>query len=389
MLALLLARRGVRVTLLEMHHDFDREFRGDTVHPSTLEILDQIGLAERVHELRHSKVSAPTLLTTRGPFTPFDLSRLKTKYPYILMVHQKDLLALLTEEARKYEGFQLLMGASVTDLIRDDGVVRGVQYQTGGATHELHALLTVGADGRFSRVRHLAGINPVRTSPPMDVLWFRLPHIPGEDIDAPGGAFGGFARGHILGGFDRHDYWQAAFLITKGSYPSLRAEGIGGLRRRIVEIEPRLARHVESLTDWQQVSFLSVESSRCRRWYMPGLLLIGDAAHAMSPVGGVGINYAVQDAVAAANLLTKPLLAGSVTIDQLRAVQYKRQWPVRIIQALQTQIQRRVIANALRAQEQRGLSIPWFVRTFTRIPLLRDLPPRIMALGVVRVRVED
>src|SRR5215472_17116245 len=166
-LGLLLARRGVRITLLEMHHDFDREFRGDTVHPSTLEILDQIGLAERVHELRHSKVSAPTLLTTRGTFTPFDLSRLKTKYPYILMVHQKDLLALLTEEAKKYDGFQLLMGASVTNLIRDEGVVRGVHYQTGGASNELRALLTVGADGRFSRVRHLAGIQPVRTSPPM------------------------------------------------------------------------------------------------------------------------------------------------------------------------------------------------------------------------------
>jgi 2-polyprenyl-6-methoxyphenol hydroxylase-like FAD-dependent oxidoreductase len=223
----------------------------------------------------------------------------------------------------------------------------------------------------------------------MDVLWFRLPHLAEGDIDVPGGAFGGFARGHILGGFDRKDYWQAGFVIAKGSYPSLRAEGIGGLRRRIVEIEPRLARHVESLTDWPQVSFLSVESSRCRRWYAPGLLLIGDAAHAMSPVGGLGINYAIQDGVVAANLLAKPLLAGSVTVGQLRAVQRKRQWPVRIIQAFQTQIQQRVIANALEAQDQQSLSIPWFVRALTRIPFLRDLPPRIMALGVVRVRVED
>src|SRR5215813_8983697 len=197
MLALLLARRGVHVTLLEMHHDFDREFRGDTVHPSTLEILDQLGLADRVHELRHSKVSAPTLLTTRGPFMPVDLSRLKTKYPYILMVHQSDLLNLLTDEAKKYSGFRLSMGAQVTDLIREDGVVRGVRYQKDDEVHELPALLTVGADGRFSRVRHLAGIAPVNTSPPMDVLWFRLPHLV-DDIDAPGGAFGGFARGHIL-----------------------------------------------------------------------------------------------------------------------------------------------------------------------------------------------
>ena len=388
MLTLLLARRGVRVTLLEMHHDFDREFRGDTVHPSTIEILDQLGLAERVHELRNSKVSAPTLLTTRGPFTPFDLSRLKTRYPYILMVHQKDLLGLLTQEAARYPGFRLLMGANVTDLIREDGMVRGVRYQTDDGVHELRALLTVGADGRFSRVRHLAGIEPVRTSPPMDVLWFRLPHLP-QDIDAPGGAFGGFARGHILGAFDRKDYWQAAFVIVKGSYQSLRAEGIEGLRRHIVEIDPRLAKHVESLTDWRQVSLLSVESSRCPRWYARGLLLIGDAAHAMSPLGGVGINYAVQDAVVAANLLTKPLLDGRVPTDQLRAVQRKREWPVRIIQGFQAQLQKRVIATALRAQEQPGLRIPWFIRAFTRIPFLRDVAPRIMAMGVVRVRVED
>lgn len=388
MLGLLLARRGVRVTLLEMHHDFDREFRGDTVHPSTLEILDQLELAERAHELPSNKISAPTLLTTRGPFTPFDLSRLKTKYRYILMVHQKDLLALLTEEAKKYPSFRLLMGANVTHLIREGGVVRGVRYQTDDGIHELRALLTVGADGRFSRVRHLAGIEPVGTSPPMDVLWFRLPHLAGE-IDVPGGAFGGFARGHILGGFDRKDYWQVAFVIAKGSYQSLRAEGIEGLRRRILEIEPRLGKNVESLTDWHQVSLLSVESSLCRRWYEPGLLLIGDAAHAMSPVGGVGINYAVQDAVVAANLLTKPLLDNRLTVDQLRTIQRKRQWPVRIIQAFQTQLQKRVIATALRAQEQRTLHIPWFIRAFTRIPFLRDVPPRIMALGVVRVRVEN
>jgi len=388
MLALLLARRGVRVALLEMHHDFDREFRGDTVHPSTLEILDQLGLAERVHELRHSKISGPTLVTSRGPITPFDLGRLKTRYPYILMVDQKDLLALLTQEAKKYPSFRLLMGAKAVDLIRKDGIVRGVRYQKDDGDHKLHALLTVGADGRFSRMRHLAKIEPIGTSPPMDVLWFRLPHLP-EDIDAPGGAFGGFARGHILGGFDRKDYWQAAFVIAKGAYQSLRTEGIEGLWRRIVEIEPKLAKHVESLTDWHQVSLLSVESSRCRRWFVPGLLLIGDAAHAMSPVGGLGINYAVQDAVVAANLLTKPLLEGRVTTHQLRAVQYRRQWPVRVIQAFQTQIQRRLIATALKAQGHQGLSIPWFVRAFMRIPFLRDVPPRIIALGVVRVRVEN
>jgi len=263
-----------------------------------------------------------------------------------------------------------------------------VRYQTIDGVHELRALLTVGADGRFSRVRHLAGIEPVGTSPPMDVLWFRLPHLP-EEMNAPGGAFGGFARGHIFFGFDRKDYWQAGFVIIKGSYQSLRQEGIEGLRRRIVEIAPHLAEHVKSLTDWHQVSLLSVESSRCPQWYVPGLLLIGDAAHAMSPVGGVGINYAVQDAVVAANLLTGPLLDGRVTTDRLRAVQRKREWPVRLIQAFQAQFQKRVIEAALRDQRQTALRIPWFIRTFSRIPFLRDIPPRVMALGMVRVRVEN
>jgi 2-polyprenyl-6-methoxyphenol hydroxylase-like FAD-dependent oxidoreductase len=388
MLGLLLARRGVPTTILEMHNDFDREFRGDTVHPSTLEILDQLGLAESVHKLPGSKIFGPTLLTTRGPFTPFDLRRLKTKYPYVLMVHQRDLLALLTAEAKQYPGFQLLMGANVMGLIREDGVVRGVRYQRDGNVHELHALLTVAADGRFSRVRHLAGIKQIRTSPPMDVLWFRLPHFT-DDVDIPDGAFGGFGRSHIIGGFDRKQYWQVGLVIAKGSYRSLREQGLESLRRLIVEIEPRLAKCVESLQDWRQVSLLSVESSRCRTWYKPGLLLIGDAAHAMSPVGGVGINYAVQDAVVAANQLSESLLNGRISTDALHAVQSNRQWPVRIIQAFQTQIQKRVIAKALESREGQALHIPWFVRACTRIPIIRDLPARMIALGVGRVRVDD
>ncbi|HKV06475.1 MAG TPA: FAD-dependent oxidoreductase [Candidatus Acidoferrales bacterium] len=383
-LALLLARNGVRVTLLEMHKDFDREFRGDTVHPSTLEILDQIGLAGRVHQLRHSKVTSPAIQTASGTFAPFDLSRLKTKFPYILMIPQKNLLELLTDEAARYPSFHLEMGANVTELIQADGVVRGVRYIQNGRTLELRAALTVGADGRFSRVRHLAGIAPVGNAPPMDVLWFRLPRVPDDPL-GPGGAFGGIGHGHMVIGLDRGDYWQAGYVIPKGTYQGVRAEGIEGLRSHILEIVPQLKPHVEGLTDWRQVSLLSVESSRCPRWCAPGMLLIGDAAHVMSPLAGVGINYAVQDAVVAANLLTRPLLAGRPPLALLKAVQRKRKWPTRIIQSFQAQAQKRVVASALRSQQM--IRIPWFVRFFLAIPYVRDLPARLIALGMFRVRV--
>lgn len=386
MLALLLARRGVRVTLLEMHKDFDREFRGDTVHPSTLEILDQLGLAGRVRALRAGKVFAPIIQAANGTFAPFDLRRLKTKYPYILMVHQKLLLEILTQEAGKYPNFQLKMGANVTELITESGAVHGVRYASEDGTHEIRALLTVGADGRFSRVRSLAGFEPIKTSPPMDVLWFRLPRLP-SDPDAPGGAFGGIGRGHMVIGLDRGDYWQSGYVILKGSYQDVRAEGLEALRGHIVEIVPQLEKHVQSLTDWHQIMLLSVESSRCPIWYKPGLLVIGDAAHVMSPIGGVGINYAIQDAVVSANILTEPLLSGQVTVNRLREVQRKREWPTRIIQLFQAQGQKAVVANALRSLQM--VSVPWYARAFFRIPYLRDLPARLVAFGPVRVRVEN
>src|ERR1700690_2393902 len=217
MLSLVLARRGVSVTLLEMHKDFDREFRGDTVHPSTLEILDQLGLAEKVPQIRHSKVYAPRFMTTKGLFQPFDLRRLKTKFPYILMIPQSKLLELLTAEAARYPEFQLKMGANIYDLLRENGSVRGVRYQTSETQAEVRALLTVGADGRHSRVRHLAGFEPVKTSPPMDVLWFRLPKLAG-DMDPGSGLMGSIRAGRILVVLDRFDHWQAGFVFPKGQY---------------------------------------------------------------------------------------------------------------------------------------------------------------------------
>lgn len=386
-LSLLLARRGVPVTLLEMHKDFDREFRGDTIHPSTLEILDQIGLAAPLLEMRHSKISGPTIQLADGPFQPFDLKRLKTRFPYILMVPQVQFLDFITREAAKFPSFDLVMRANVRELVEEDGAVRGVKYLgPDDAWHELRAPLTVATDGRFSRLRQLAGIEPVKTSPPMDVLWFRLPKLP-QDIEVPSGLLGSVGRGYALIVLDRADYWQAGLVFPKGHYQELHAKGIVAIRQTIVEVEPGLAKHVESLTDWSQLSLLSVESNLCPRWHKPGLLLIGDAAHVMSPVGGVGINYAVQDAVVAANVLIAPLKGGRVTESDLAEVQRQREWPVRVIQRVQTAMQNNLIAKALSSQEP--FRVPWFIRVLLRIPVLRTLPARMIGFGPRRVRLAD
>ncbi len=386
MLALSLARRGVPVTLLEMHKDFDREFRGDTIHPSVMEILDQIGLADKLHEIPHTKVTGPTIQFADGPFRPFDLGRLKTRFPYILLVPQARFLEFITGEAARYPQFKLVMRAHVQQMVEEDGVVRGVRYLAPDGMHEILATLTVGADGRFSQLRRLAGIEPIKTSPPMDVLWFRLPKLPGEP-EIPGGLFGGIGRGRIFVMLERTDYWQAGLVFPKGQYQELRAKGLEAVRQSIAEVEPHFARHAGYLTDWHQLTLLSVESSRCPIWHKRGLLLIGDAAHVMSPVGGVGINYAIQDAAVAANVLTKPLLAGSVSGADLAEVQRQREWPTRAIQAMQSFMQKNLIGGALRAQT--ALTVPWQFRLFFRIPILRDLPARMIAFGVRRVRLNE
>jgi 2-polyprenyl-6-methoxyphenol hydroxylase-like FAD-dependent oxidoreductase len=386
MLALLLARRGVPVTLLEMHKDFDREFRGDTIHPSIMEILDQISLAEKLHQIPHTKISGPTLQFADGPFRPFDLGRLKTRFPYILMVPQVRFLEFITAEAAKYPQFRLVMHANVNHLVEENGTVRGVRYLAADGVHELRASLTVGADGRFSQLRRLAGFEPIKTSPPMDVVWFRLPKVPGEPGVA-GGAFGGIGRGRIFILLERNDYWQAGMVFPKGEYQKLRAQGVEAVRKSLIEIEPRFAKNAEALTDWQQLTLLSVESSRCPRWHKPGLLLIGDAAHVMSPVGGVGINYAIQDAVVAANVLTGPLKSGTISERDLAEVQRQREFPTKVIQAMQSFMQERLVAGVLRSQQT--TKVPWQLRVFVRIPILRDLPPRLIAFGIRRVRLSE
>jgi len=386
MLALLLARRGVSVTLLEMHKDFDRDFRGDTVHPSILEVLDQIGLSEKLLEVPHSKVTGPTLQFASGPFRPFDLSRLKTRFPYIAMIPQVRFLEFITREATKYPEFKLMMRAQVQRLIEENGTVVGVRYLgADGGEYELRAKLSVGTDGRFSVVRRLAGFEPVKTAPPMDVLWFRLPKLPGEP-EVTGGAFGGIGRGRIFIVLERHDYWQAGLVFPKGQYQALRAQGVEAIRKSMIETEPRFAKHAESLTDWQQFTLLSVESSLCPLWHKPGVLIIGDAAHVMSPVGGVGINYAVQDAVVAANVLAGPLKSGTVSEAHLAEVQRQREWPTRVIQRMQSIMQDRLMGRAL--QSTRPASVPWQFKLFLKIPFVRDIPAKLIAFGPRRVRVQ-
>ena len=386
-LALLLARAGVDVTLLEAHPDFDREFRGDTLHPSVMEIMDQLGLADRLLELRHTEARSFTLQTVTGPFTPIDFSRVDTKFPYITVMPQTSFLEFITGEAKRYPNFRLVMEARVRELVEENGVVRGVRYESEDGSHEVRSILTVGADGRGSRVRRLAGFEPVKTSPPMDVLWFKLPREKGD----PEGLVGRFGRGHIAVMLDRHDYWQAGYVIPKGTFPELRREGIESLHRGFADLIPEYAGRIEHVKDWKQASLLSVESSICPRWYRPGLLLIGDAAHVMSPVAGVGINYAIQDAVAAANVLSGPLKESQerlVDLDTryLAGVQRRRELPTRLIQRFQALIQQRVLAPALRSNER--FAPPLFLRLLLRVPVLGNIPSRIVAFGFWPVRVK-
>jgi 2-polyprenyl-6-methoxyphenol hydroxylase-like FAD-dependent oxidoreductase len=385
MLGLLLARRGVPVLVLESHNDFDRDFRGDTLQPSTLEVLDQLGLAARMLEtIPHGRIRALKAMTPAGDLTLAEIGRLKTKYPYIATLPQAEFLAFLVEEARRYPGFGLVMGANVQRLVREDGVVRGVRYRgQANAWHEVRAALTVAADGRFSKIRSLAGLEPVKTSPPMDVVWFRLPRRPDDPRD-----LGSLAihNGHFAVVLERAQEWQVGYVILKGSFQQLRTDGLEALRRSFAEMVPWMADRVGLLTDWKQVAVLSVESSRLARWHEPGLLLIGDAAHVMSPVGGVGINVAIQDAVEAANLLAGPLKQGRLSERDLAAVQARREWPVRVIQAFQDRMQKMIVAQALQAGKP--FRLPLIARVLLRLPVLRDIPARMIAFGARRVRVE-
>ena len=382
MLGLLLARRGVDVLVLEKHADFLRDFRGDTIHPSTMEIMDELGLADRLLDLPHTKTSRLRFRTPRGSATLADFGHLKTRFPYLAFMPQWDFLDFVTDEARRYPNFELEMNAEVRELLEEGGLVRGVRYETPDGTCEVRALMTVAADGRDSRLRKQSGLEVVGTAPPIDVLWFRISRRKG-DPEEPTGYIGG---GRFVVLINRGNYWQVGYVLPKGTDRRIRAAGLESFRRSVGEAVSEVADRTDEIQDWDQVKLLSVQVNRLRRWYRPGLLCIGDAAHAMSPVGGVGINLAIQDAVVAANALAGPLREGKAEPRHLRAVQRRRELPIRILQGLQSLAHRRLAAPAVSSG---GLpSPPAPVRALLRLRAVRELPARIIAFGVWPVHVD-
>ena len=376
MLGYLLARAGVAVVVLEKHADFLRDFRGDTIHPSTLELMHELGLLSDFLALPHQE--ARTLKARFGTeeFTVADFTHLPTRCKFIAVMPQWDFLNFLSERGRRFPGFRVLMRAQATDLIEKDGTVVGVLADTADGTVELRAPLVVGCDGRHSLVRQKASLAVQDLGAPMDVLWFRVSRKP----DDPDATMGVFEAGLVFVVINRGDYWQCGYVIPKGSIEAVRGGGLAQFRAQLARTMPLFADRVGELGDWDQIKLLTVAVDRLKRWYRRGLICIGDAAHAMSPVGGVGINLAVADAVAAANILAQPLLAGAVGEDELRRVQARREFPTRVIQRLQVFIQERVITGVLGNRDT--LKPPLPVKLLAAFPILRRIPARIVGLGI-------
>ncbi|WP_327085195.1 FAD-dependent oxidoreductase [Nonomuraea sp. NBC_01738] len=374
-LALLLARSGVEVTLLEKHADFLRDFRGDTIHPSTLRVLDELGLADDFLKIPHRKVYGLDMVTDEGHARMASLRELPGPYNYIAFVPQWDFLNLVTTAAARYPSFTLIMNAKAHGLIEEDGVVRGVRYTDPSGEHEVRASLTVAADGRGSDLRRAAGFTPREFGAPMDVLWFRLPR---EETD-PDETFLRLSSGHLMVSIDRDTYWQLAYVIPKGGFDRLREQGIDALRQPVATLLPHLRDRVSAISSYDEVSMLTVALNRLERWHRPGFLCIGDAAHAMSPIFGVGINLAVQDAVATANLLAGSLRSGAPIPDAtLHRVQERRMWPTKVTQFAQRTVQDRVISPAL----ARRLTPPRVPANLSRLPVVGAIVRRFIGLGV-------
>jgi 2-polyprenyl-6-methoxyphenol hydroxylase-like FAD-dependent oxidoreductase len=375
MLGVLLARAGIKVLVLEKHQDFLRDFRGDTIHPSTLQVMDELGWLDDLLRLPHQKVEKLSGQFGDTPLTIADMSHLPVKSKFIALMPQWDFLDFLADKGRAYPGFDLKMNAEALDLVSDGGRVTGVKVRTDEGPMIVNADLVVAADGRSSTLRKAAGFVSEDFGAPMDVMWFRLPRLEGDTDQTQAR----FDAGHLFVMLQRGDYWQCAYVIPKGGDARVRAGGLDAFRKSVGRLLPFAAERANDIPDWDHVKLLTVTVDRLKEWARPGLLCIGDAAHAMSPVGGVGINLAIQDAVAAANLLWKPLKEKRLRFEDLKAVQARRDFPTRATQRLQLIMQNTLIAPTLAATS--NVKPPLLLRLLTGVPYVSRIPARLLGLG--------
>jgi 2-polyprenyl-6-methoxyphenol hydroxylase-like FAD-dependent oxidoreductase len=369
----ILARAGVDVTVLEKHKDFLRDFRGDTVHPSTLQVMYELGLLEEFLKLPHQQIPHVEAKIGGTLYRVGDFTHLPTHCKYIAFMPQWDFLNFLSEKAKLLPNFHLMMEAEARDLLRDSGRVTGVSVKTNDGDVQITADLVIGADGRHSTLRDASGLRVNDLGAPIDVLWMRIAHREGDQR----AVLGKVANGTVFVMLYRGDYWQCAMVIPKGGFDAIKAQGIEAFRARVAQLAERAK--ADEIKSWDDVKLLTVTVDRLERWHQPGLLFIGDAAHAMSPVGGVGINLAIQDAVAAANILAAPLREHRVTDADLARVQARRLWPTRVIQAGQVAIQNRVLKPVIGGAEIRA---PWILKLMQHVTVLQRIPARIIGLGI-------
>jgi 2-polyprenyl-6-methoxyphenol hydroxylase-like FAD-dependent oxidoreductase len=376
MLGFLLARAGVPVVVLEKHRDFFRDFRGDTIHPSTLQVMFELGLLEDFLKVPHQEMKTIGAKFGETDFTAADFSHLPVKCKFVVLMPQWDFLNFVAEKARRYSPFQLKMECEATDLIREGERVTGVCANSASGPVEVQADLVVAADGRSSDLRLASKLEVIDFGAPIDVLWMRIAKKP----DDPAQTLGYIRAGHGLVLLNRGDYWQGGYIIPKGAIDALKRDGIELMRKRMAEVAPFLGDgRLAELKDWNEIKLLSVQVNRLKKWYLPGLLCIGDAAHAMSPAGGVGINLAIQDAIAAANILAAPLRNHAATEDDLRRVQKRRELPTKLTQGMQIPMQKLIFKHVI---ERSGtLPVPLFVKLLIRFPFLRRIPARVIGMG--------
>ncbi len=376
MLGFLLARAGVDVVVLEKHADFLRDFRGDTIHPSTLELMYELGILDEFLRRPHQELTEIGAQIEDFQVTIADCSHLPTHAKFVGLMPQWDFLNFIAEQAQQYPGFHLRVESEAVGLIEENGRVVGVHVNAPQGSLDVRAHLTVAADGRRSLVREKAGLEVIDLGAPIDVLWMRISRRPND----PEQTLGRVRSGRILVTINRGDYWQCAYVISKGAFDAIRERGLASFRKDLVEVAPFFKGRVDELKDWDDIKLLSVSVNRLRSWSRAGLLSIGDAAHAMSPVGGVGINLAIQDAVAAANILARPLSGGPVSDELLREVQRRREFPTRMTQGLQVFAHKRVLGPAL-AKQTRMVRLPLAFQLLNRFPILRRIPARVIGLG--------